>query len=224
MNARAIKKIVMKNCLKVIWGERAYATIRVPMDKIECPHKDKAIDFLKLQLENINQGYYATIMGDFWIKETPEYDLFIAYDGFYGRDIGPQQERDGVKYFTFNSEKKENNFAHYYGAFSGIFPKDQSEEVRDKKCLGEPIAYKYFLYKKFIEELNNSMYARACGGFEKGVYFSFSRDLRFLYIQFSVKWRYSNRKFGLCSALSKFLKQHSYVKILRGSICSGHVI
>lgn len=221
MNARAIKKILMKSRFRVLWGDRAFITIRMPMEVIESPFKSAALEYLKFKKQILADGYEEVFDG-FFSKSESIGESAILFSGFSGVDRGEQIEQNGIIYYR--EEKFDNGYAKYYCGHKSFYENNQTKTPKTLENFDKKISDLYVNYTNFISRLYESEIGAACQYNNKTSYFQYSKDLKYIYVTYSIKWFYHDRKFSACSALSQFVKQRKYCKVLRKNLNSIDVI
>lgn len=207
-NGRTLHKVLMKGRQRVIWGSRAFLTVRLPATVLPIPRP--SIDYCREWGEELGDGLWEKDLGD----GTKEIRRIVRWTGGTLPESDSDEPTATVHFLV--EEKSEwsdyTTFSWWEGTRHVVrdAPDDRYEKIEDKELSVEDIAAHRALHQwhaacfgygaKNGTVLDAFLFA---AGFAKTHYTAFSPDDRYLYLTFSVKWYQHRGARRFCAELKR---------------------
>jgi len=234
MNARTVKKLLMKGRHDIMWGRRAMVTARLPMSVLPEPMPPAVPK--EVGEPDAFAGYYKRMEG--------EHRIFTNISEVSaGRDPRKRKDADAIHYLTEEHGEydttdddgnpvKEKWSDYTWWEIVELVQERTGPDEHDWKTIEKrqgPVEYLdiYRKYKMWCEKYLRGMHGQtgsdvldaflAAGDWAKTTYPWTDKD--YIYITYSVKWRYPRRKFGFSADIARAVRyakrKNVPVRILR---------
>ena len=203
MNARAIKKKLMRSRSRVLWGQRAYLTVRLPLSVL--PSQPPSLPF-------IPEGWKRGYLQGCW--EAPDGAESIHINHWTGA-VPTWQEGDAPQERPYFVEYDAEDDTHHHWTGHRCVRAGQDEKGRPVYDFF-PLDVALIAQQKARVEWERTLWERPVGNgpvidamnkvgnCAKSTRWNVEDDC--VTVEFGVKWFYPYWKFGFCRALSKALK------------------
>lgn len=221
MNGKSLKKRLMRGKVKSFWGERAYLTVRLPMNLFPKPFphfkgKHLASCWTEVKDGKLYQYYISNVSSGFDPRKRKEGECSKNFS----LDIFFLEENDS------NQEWK--SYSWWEGARLVFDSPDAKGKVIETTNLDKELisAYRsqtlwvvdYLQFGKFDECPQVLQEFLNASNWAKTFYHSFSKDYKYLYLTYSVKWKVPSYKRRFLNDLAKAMKvakrSNLYIKVM----------
>lgn len=206
MNAKTIKKLLMRSRVKNLWGRRAYLTVRVPTKALVSTPRPSPVEFPGFKPSTLLEGHW----------EGPEESVIYISHLFSGTNPALRSKDGEPVYFPVLEHRSE-----YLDEDTGEFKVSESwswwtgmkVQGDTREALTEAQVASYKAFREWFDALHtydqNPLRDAFLGAGEQAKSMSFATDAsgETLFLTYGVKWFYPARKLVFSSALAKAMKQ-----------------
>lgn len=194
MNARTLRKHLMKTRERNFWGDRAYLTVRLPVSLVGAPRPSP------LNFPGLVQEYDG-----WWTNESGSKHIRIS-QVFSSKNPETNEDLDCEPHFI---EKVRSDWVYWTGEVVTQLEGDDTPVIESlpQALIAQHKALVDWMGKA-RSGASNPILESFCeaGDYARSTNWQVDEAGDFLYVTYGVKWRYPQQKLRFCADLSRALK------------------